>query len=276
MDAAKCIAMLAVNDGLIWDYAYKGVHQPMQRFQKALPLICIPTVAATSSESDSYAVVTHEATREKCTVFGDAFQPFLSIVDPVLTYSVPPKATVDGAIDIIVHVLEEYLSSREEAPLQDRFSLAIAQTVMDALPRVLKNLRDTEARTQLSWCSTIALSGFLSGREGGWPLHAMEHVLSAHYDISHGSGLAALLIPMMKFDLPVLSQKSNPLSIDGMADWMKSVGANYTLTQLGISNADFPRLADDVIRLNGDSRGILENSIPMGKSEILQVLREAT
>ena len=289
MDAAKCIAMLAVNEGGVWEYAYKGIHGAMRKFQNALPLVCIPTVAATSSETDRYAVVSNWETREKCTVFGDAMFPKVSIIDPALTCTVPPKTTVDGAIDIIVHVLEDYLSTNEDTPLQDQFSLAIVNTVMEYLPRVLADPNDVAGRSQLSWCSSIALSGFLSaGRDGGWPIHAIEHALSARYDISHGRGLSALLPAMLQFNLRHSAQKilnlglllpaATPVetpeqTISALVDWMKTMGAYTPLSELGIEPSDFAAIADDVIRLNGNVHGYLDNIVPMNKEDIVEVLR---
>ncbi|MFC1478116.1 iron-containing alcohol dehydrogenase [Candidatus Margulisiibacteriota bacterium] len=294
MDASKCIAMLAVTPGNIWDYAYKGINEDMKKFQNALPLVCIPTVAATSSETDRYAVVTNGDAKEKCTVFGDAFFPQFSIVDPQLTCSVPKKTTIDGAIDIITHVLEDFLSTNEETILQDRCSLAIVKTVMDYLPRVIDNLRDVEARTQLSWCSSIALSGFLSGRDGWWPIHSLEHVLSGHYDISHGSGLAALLPAIMRYDLPEVSEKlammgeylfginfagmpvkaAAELSIEKFEDWMKSYNAFLPLGEMGITKDSLETMADDAIRLHGNIRNELPNIRPFSKADIIRLLEE--
>ena len=298
MDAAKCISMLAVNEGSIWDYAYRGGNLERKPFQKALPLICIPTVAATSSETDRYAVVTNSETREKTGVFGDAFFPLISIIDPELTFTLPQKATVDGAIDIIVHVLESYLSSSEETPLQDRFSLAIVKTVMDYLSQALNNGYDISARTQLSWCSSLAISGFLSGRDGGWPMHAMEHVLSGYYDISHGEGLAVLLPAILKFDLPYNIKKIAELgrylfslpfessfektatnSISSFIGWLKKVGAYKTLDQIITNNnrnLDFEKMAGDVVRLSGNYQGYLPNIVPMSKQDIINIFESVT
>ncbi|MFA5928672.1 MAG: iron-containing alcohol dehydrogenase [Candidatus Margulisiibacteriota bacterium] len=285
MDASKCIAMLAVNEGKIWDYAYKGVGGEMNSLQKSLPLVCIPTVAATSSETDRYAVVTNEATKEKSTVFGNEFFPTISIIDPELTFSVSSQTTVDGAMDIIIHVLEDYLSTNGKTPLQDRFSLAIVKTVMDRLALVLKNPSDVDSRSQLSWASSIALSGFLSGREGGWPMHSIEHALSGHFDISHGRGLSAILPAMLQYDLAVNADKIADMGkylfksataeecISAFVAWMKEVGAYCRLSDLNVPKDGLDKVAADVIRLNGDSRGYLENIKPMNKDDILQILQ---
>ncbi|MEW6057578.1 MAG: iron-containing alcohol dehydrogenase [Bdellovibrionota bacterium] len=207
MDAGKCLSLLAVNPGGIYEYAHRGPGRPRTPFNHALPLICIPTIAATSSETDSYAVVTQWEEHRKVTVFGDALFPKLSIIDPELTFTVPERQTVDGAFDIITHVMESYLSSPVETPLQDRMSEAIVETVTTALPRVLENPHDESGRSQLSWCASLALCGVLSGRTGGWPIHAIEHGLSAYTDVAHGRGLALLLPRVMAFDAQAIGAK---------------------------------------------------------------------
>ena len=308
MDAAKCIAMLAVSPGQIWDYVYKGISGDMKRIQKSLPIVTIPTLAGTGSEADSYAVVTNSLTKEKCTVFGDAFYPTLAIVDPELTCSVPLQPTIDGAIDIIAHALEEYLSTEGEPTLQDRFSIAIVSAVVEALPKVLANPNDIEARSQLSWASTMALSGILSGRDGGWPMHAIEHAISAHTDVSHGRGLAAILPVIMQFDLGANAEKiailgeqlfhekilltcrdakscvstdgGNTLNIESRAqqtidcftDWLKSVGAWCTISDFNLTEIKKQQIVEDIIRLNGDSRGVLENIRPLTENDLQEIL----
>ena len=282
MDASKCIAMLAVSPGQIWDYVYKGIYGDMKLMQKALPIVTIPTLAGTGSEADSYAVVTNSSTREKCTVFGDAFYPSIAIVDPELTCSVPPQPTIDGAIDIIAHALEEFLSTGGELTLQDRFSIAIVSAVVEALPKVLANPNDIEARSQLSWASTMALSGILSGRDGGWPMHAIEHALSAHTDVSHGRGLAYLLPVIMQYDLSnnadkiakmgeILFGKTNNV-VDCFSDWLKSVGAYCTIADFNLTEIQKKQIVEDIIRLNGDSRGVMDNITPLAEKDIRKIL----
>jgi len=249
MDAAKCLAMLAVNDGDIYEYAYRGLGKSaMKPFNHALPIVCIPTIAATSSETDLYAVVTNWDEHKKVTIFNEALIPTLSIIDPELTYSVPAAQTVHGAFDMITHVMESYLSSPKPAPLQDRMTEAFIETVVEALPRVLTNPRDELGRSQLSWCASLALSGVLSGRNGGWPVHALEHGISAYTDGSHGLGLALLLPRVMAYDAPAISEKlihfnkkifgvsesTDPIKAldQGLVRFMKDVGAWVSLADV--------------------------------------------
>lgn len=256
MDSAKCLALLGANAGGIYEYSYRGPGRPMTPFNHALPIVCIPTVAATSSETDFYAVVTNEAEKRKTTVFGEPLQPTLSIIDPELTYTVPARQTIDGAFDIITHVMETYLSTEEPAPFQDRLTEAVVETVVTSLPRVLENPRDELGRSQLSWCAAFALSGALSGRQGGWPIHTLEAGVNAFIDNAHGRGLAMILPQMMRFDSDRIGDKINdfnrrifgkPSLDDGLVPYMKRVGAWTSL--------------DELLPKGADARAIIEKSV---------------
>ncbi|MBI3555115.1 MAG: iron-containing alcohol dehydrogenase [Deltaproteobacteria bacterium] len=247
MDTAKCLALLAVNEGEIYEYTYRGPGKPMKPFNHALPVVCIPTVAATGSEASLYAVVRNTRERRKTTVFGEALIPTLAIIDPELTYTVGARQTIDGAFDMITHVMESYLSTAVPAPIQDRLTEAFVETVVTHLPRALAKPNDELARSQLSWCGALALSGILRGRRGGWPIHALEHGLSAQTGSAHGRGLALLLPRMMAFDSSTIPEKINAFNLrifdkpdmeSGLVAYMKNLGAWTTLGDLLAPGAD--------------------------------------
>ena len=270
MDAAKGVAVAAAEGQPIWDFIYHG--QPVvKKVTRALPIIEIPTLAATGSEADSGAVITNWETHEKTVLGSPLLFPRVSIIDPELTVTVPKDYTIDGGIDIICHVIESFFTGDNDTPVQDRFSLSIVRTVMDYLPDVIEDPQDINARGQLSWCSTLALSGMInSGRGGNFPLHAMEHALSAHYDISHGRGLALLLPRLMEFTYPsrpakfafmarelfgIDSERKTELeqarlAIDWMIDFLQSVGRYMKMEDVGIKDdSKFEQMAEDILRL---------------------------
>ena len=292
MDAAKAIAITTKTGCSVWDYVYSGPDKPQKRITEALPIVCIPTVAATGSEADAGGIISNWETHEKTGIWGDALFPSVSLVDPELTVTCPPDYTIDGGVDIISHVLESYFTGTSEAYIQDRLSEAIIRTVMKYLPRAIRNGADIEARTQLSWCSTLALSGFVnSGRGGSYPLHALEHAVSAYYDISHGQGLALLLPALMEYTKPERPEKfiemgenifklrfdaeepleAAQLGIDAMRQWLASIGRLLTFGKLGIDDSKFEVMADDVIRIYGHGKGFLENPKPIDKAGALTI-----
>ena len=280
MDAAKGVAVAAYDPGNIWRYVDHGDPESYVEPKKALPIVLIPTLAATGSEFNAGSVITNWETHEKALLWAAPLLfPKVSIVDPELTLTVDKDYTIDGAIDIILHVMESYFNNREKTPLQDRISEGIILTVMENLPRLRHDLKDLEARTQLSWCSAMALCGIAScGRAGlGYPVHAMEHALSGYYDISHGRGLAILVPHWMErcygsgperfaqfaervMGLPRRSgERDAELAARGIAAWaawMKENGAYRTLTEVGIDDSRFEVMALDTARIYGDGKTI--------------------
>ncbi len=296
MDAAKAVAVAAVEAQPIWDFIYHG--QPVvKRITKALPIMEIPTLAATGSEANSGAVISNWETNEKAILGSPLLFPRVSIIDPELTVTVPKEYTIDGGIDIICHVIEGYFTGADDTPIQDRFSMSIVRTVMDYLPDVMEDSHDVLARSQLSWCSTLALSGIInSGRGGAFPLHAMEHALSAHYDISHGRGLALLLPRLMEYTYPSRPHKYaimaeelfgiDPegksekevakLAVEWMVDWLQSVRRNLKLSDVGIQDdSKFDVMAEDTLRIYSRNREYLDNPKPLYKKDIVKIFQMA-
>jgi alcohol dehydrogenase YqhD (iron-dependent ADH family) len=296
MDAAKGIAAVAISKRPVWDHIYSGENETFIPVRQALPIVCVPTVAATGSEADRGGVITNSETHQKTGIFGDALFPTFSIVDPELTISCPEEYTIDGGIDIISHVIESYFTGTSLAFLQDRLSESIIKTVIHFLPKAMANPQDIEARKHLSWCSTLALSGLVnSGRGGNFPLHALEHAVSGHYDISHGRGLALLLPPLMDYTMPARPEKYMEMginifglqfadesiehaasqSIDAMKGFLASIGRYLHFSDLGIGDEKFEAMADDVIKIYGRDKNFLANPRPIDRNGVLEIFRSA-
>ncbi len=296
MDAAKGIAAAAKSGRPIWDHIYSGEGQTYIPVREALPIVCVPTIAATGSEANRGGVITNGDTNEKAGLFSPALFPTLSVVDPALTVSCPLEYTLDGGIDIISHVSETYFTGTSSSYLQDRFSESIMKTVITYLPKAAKNPNDLEARTHLSWSSTVALSGLVNlGRGGSFPLHALEHCVSGHYDISHGRGLALLLPPLMKYTASARPEKYIEMginvfglnfdseniehaaaqSIEAMIGFLASIDRYLHFSDLGIGDEKFERMAEDAIRIYGAGKDFLENPKPIDKAGIIQIFRMA-
>jgi alcohol dehydrogenase YqhD (iron-dependent ADH family) len=294
MDAAKGIALSAKTGNPVWDYVYSGPDKKQQPIREALPIVCIPTIAATGSEADAGGVITNWDTNEKTTIWGDPLFPVVSIVDPELTFTCPEDYTIDGGIDIISHVFETYFTSPADSYVHDRLSEGIVRTVIHFTPIAAKNPTDLEARSQLSWSSTLALSGFINhGRGGSFPLHFLEHAVSAHYDISHGKGLGLLLPALMDFTMKsrpgkyiemgrnvfgLTLDESNPiqsaqLAIDAMKEWLASVGRLLTFTDLEIDDSRFETMADDVVRLFMRNADHITNPSPITREGVIEIFR---
>ena len=293
MDASKTIAFGFYDPDGIW----RRIAHWLDDYEKpsqALPIILVSTLAATGSEGDNGAVITNWETREKLGVIADCLYPKVSIVDPKLTLSVPLGYTLDGAVDMSVHVLEGYFNSTEIAPFSDRMSEAFFVEVIIAIDRLLQKPEDLLARSQLSYLGAIALTGFINRPRGGAaPLHVMQHPLSAHYDISHGRGLALLLPRWLKY---VSREKPDKIiqfgervfgldlethhpfeaadrAIETLVGWLEDVGASFFMDDLGIPNdpETFRKMAEDAVRMYGDEDGLIEGIKPLGVDDIVAV-----
>lgn len=280
MDAAKAAAIVAKNGGSIWDYVYKGPGKKFEKFNTALPLMVIPTVAATGSELNNGAVISNAETQEKTPVFGQAIYPKIAIIDPQLTVSVPYATTVDGGVDVICHVLEMYLSTDADDYLQDRMALAITKTVIRALDILQKDLSDQEARTQLFWAASLALSGVINeGRDGEFPMHAIEHVLSARNDsLAHGRGLATILLQKIKFIEKLLPEKYRELADllgggDAYTVWQKWLASHQTGGSLieYMQGLNIAELAEQILVFSG-TPDFLPDIKPLYKADLEKIL----
>ena len=185
MDAAKVMAAAFYYDGDPWDMIYHG--QPNPHIPtRALPVITVPTLAATGSEMNMGAVISNEETRGKSFAQTECLYPKVALVDPELTVSVPKNQTAYGVCDLITHVTEAYFNGVDNTPIQDRFAEGVILTAMEWGPKAIADGNNLEARTQIQWASIVALNGWVnSGTNGGFPVHMIEHTLSAYHDITH-------------------------------------------------------------------------------------------
>lgn len=295
MDAAKAIAVAAVEAKPIWEFIPHG-QRSVRMVKKALPIMEIPTLAATGSEADSGGVFTHWETNEKATLFSPLLYPRVSIVDPELTITVPKDYTADGGVDIICHVIEGFFTGADNTPIQDRYTMAIIKTVMDNLPIALKEPDNIVARSNLSWASAVALSGMVNaGRGGPYPIHALEHSLSGHYDISHGRGLALLLPAVMEYSYrsrpekyALLAEELFCIGRDGRSDeemaeiaieemkrFLDSIDRLLNFKEVGIpDDSRFERMAVDALKIYGVDGEYLPNPKPLYKDDILAIFRK--
>lgn len=187
MDCSKAIALLATNDGDLWDYVPigSGKGQPMQN--KPLPIIAITTTAGTGSETDGCGVITKEDTNEKAFIMDAALFPALAIVDPDLMLSVPPKYTAFQGFDALFHSVEGFIAASANLA-SDMNAREAIRNIAQYLPRAVKDGNDLEARTRVAFANT--LSGAVMTLTLLTSEHGIEHALSAyHPSLPHGAGL---------------------------------------------------------------------------------------
>jgi hypothetical protein len=200
IDSAKAIAVGTPYGGDVWDFAEdKAVPE------RALPVGVVLTIPAAGSETSQYAVITSEdgeypLKRDIVVQNHQIIRPAFAIMNPELTYTLPPYQTACGVSDILSHVIERYFTSVQEVELTDRLCEATMKTVMHNGPIVLREPENYAARAEIMWANSIAHNDLLgTGRTGDWSSHMIEHELSALYDITHGAGLAIVIPAWMKY-----------------------------------------------------------------------------
>lgn len=295
MDASKVIAAAALYDGDPWNLIMHG-QANYAAPAKALPLITVPTLAATGSETNCGAVISNDETKVKSFVSAFCLYPKVALVDPELTASVPKDQTAYGVCDLITHVTEGYFNGVDGTPIQDRFAEGVILTAMEWGPKAITNGNDIEARAQIQWAALVALNGWVQvGTNFAPPVHMIEHALSAHHDITHGAGLAIINPSWMRFaakarperfaqfaqrifQIPRAGKDALSVALEGIdrfEAFLRSIGCPTHLSELGIGDELFARYAEDAVLVVNDGKGNLAGRPPMSKEDIIGVLRSA-
>ena len=285
IDCAKGIAAVTLYDGDPWDFwAWKA------RVKEALPIGSVLTLAATGSEMNSGGVVTNKETEEKHGMGGRPLFPKFSILDPTYTFTVPKGQTAAGVADIMAHVFEFYFTSLNTAFLQDSIAEAVLKTCIKYGPIAYNQPDDYEARANLMWASSVALSGVVSnGKTFDGFNHMVEHGISAIYDLTHGVGLAILTPHWMEYVLDedtldkFVTYAQNVWGAEGKDDWetaklgiqktadfYKSIGLPDQLSEVEIGDDRF----EDIIE-----KSVLRETIgdfkKLSKEDVMNILVKA-
>jgi NADP-dependent alcohol dehydrogenase len=186
LDGTKFIAAAALFDGEPWDILTKGGF-----VERAVPLGVVMTLPATGSETNTFAVISRRSTREKFAFGTPQVYPQFAVLDPEVTFSLPPRQISNGIVDAFAHVLEQYLTYPVDAPLQDRYAEAILQTLIETGPKTLAEPENYDARANLVWCATMALNGLIAaGVPCDWSTHMIGHEITALHGLDHAQTLA--------------------------------------------------------------------------------------
>ncbi|MEI7376278.1 iron-containing alcohol dehydrogenase [Dickeya chrysanthemi] len=263
LDSVKAIAAGVCYPGDVWDL-FTG-KAPVE---SALPVFSILTLAATGSEMNPGAVVTNDETQEKFFIHSGVLFPKVSIVNPLLMQGVPRDYLVYSASDVIAHLIEVYFTATVHPHLQSRLVESLINTVVETTEALLADPTDYTARAQFAWAATLALNGLtFSGTAGfSYPNHAIEHSLSALFNVPHGAGLSVVVPAWMKWYLErnraqferfasnIFGVDTGEQGIAALENWFNTIGTPTRLPQLKITAADLPAIVDNVqgnVRLFG-------------------------
>ena len=286
LDCTKAIAGAACSEADPWDVITMKVPT-----LKAIPIVDIITLAATGSEYDRGGVISRTDTNDKLAYFSDLVFPAVSFIDPTYTFTLPVRQTLAGVSDCINHIMEQYFCG-EHIMMNDAFMEGAIKSLMKNVRIVLEDPENYEARAEIFYATTLGCNGIysLGNSESGWPMHAIEHALSGHYDINHGEGLAIVTPRWMKH---ILSEKTierfvsfgtgvfgiDPAlpemeiaekAIQSIHDFYREIGLPMTLREVGIDGSRIDEMAHHIAVNEG-----LENAwAPLYEEDIAAILRD--
>lgn len=269
IDTAKAIAAAIPYEGDFWDlYCGKA------KVKEALPVGVVLTIPAAGSEGSGNTVITKLDGLHKLGMGSDLLRPRFALMNPELTFTLPAYQTAAGITDMIAHILERYFSNTPNVEVTDRVAEGVLKAIITEAPKVIANPEDYDARANIMWCGTLAHNGVCSGgREEDWSTHALEHELSAVYDVTHGAGLAVMFPAWMTyamkenptklaqfarrvFDIEETDdKKAAALGIDALKKFLSSIGMPVNMKELGIENPNVALLSKKVTENKGEIFG---------------------
>ncbi len=283
IDTAKAIAAGVLYDGDFWDFwAGKSV------IAEALPVGVILTIPAAGSEGSGNSVITLLDGLHKISLRTDYWlRPKFALLNPELTFTLPPEQTAAGIADMMAHIFERYFSPTADVEITDRVSEGVLKAIIEEAPKVMADPCDYQARANIMWSGTLAHNGICgTGRKEDWASHAMEHEISAVYGVTHGAGLAVVMPAFMTFMAAHAPAKGAQLArrvfdvvetddrkaalegIERLKAFFASLGLPLTFSQLGIENPDVELL---VRKLHENKGEIIGGYYPLGAKETAEI-----
>jgi alcohol dehydrogenase class IV len=285
LDAAKVVACLAKNEGGVRDYIGKDKIQ-----RRELSLILVPTTGGTGSEVSPNTVITDEADGNKKLISDSNLFPDISLVDPLLTLTVPAKLTAYVGMDALCHAMGCYISKKAN-PLSDALAIEAIDLIGKNLRQaVFKGETDREARYKMSLGATIGMIARVNS--GGGAVHGLSYPLGTKYHFPHSQSIALLMPYVMEFNVvssipkfariaKAMGEKTEGLSEKEAADkavvairtLMKGIGIFQPLREFGVKKEDFPEFAEIVYQYS--YRHIEANPRMLTREDIVTIYENA-
>ena len=290
IDSGKAIAALLTNSGDLLDYLEViGKGEPL--LQNPVPYVAIPTTAGTGAEVTRNAVLGSPEHQVKVSMRSPLMLPQLAIVDPELTYSIPPEVTANTGLDALTQLMEAYVSNQSN-PLTDGICLEGIKRVSSSLEGAYLNGEDTEARENMALASLFGGLALTNAKLGA--VHGFAGPLGGMYSASHGLICARLLPFVMKANIEALTKRNhkNPSLIrykevariltgypgaqaeDG-AEWIQKLCQTLqipSLKKIGITERDF----ETIVEKSKNSSSMKGNPIPLTEEELTHILQQAS
>lgn len=286
LDAGKAIAALATNEGNPLDYLeVVGAGKPIEKMP--LPFLAVPTTAGTGSEVTRNAVLSVPEKRVKVSLRSQMMLARAAVVDPELTYSLPPEVTAATGMDALAQVIEPYVSRRANL-LTDLFCWEGITRAARALPRAYQNGQDTEARHDMAFASLMG--GLSLANAGLGAVHGFAGVVGGMYEAPHGAVCAALLPAVVSVNARALAKREpenralhryleiaymvtgDPRKeVDGLVQWLEELKQKICipgLREYGIRPEHF----QEIVEKSEAASSMKANPITLSRDELTRVL----
>ncbi|OGM02580.1 MAG: hypothetical protein A2008_09550 [Candidatus Wallbacteria bacterium GWC2_49_35] len=306
MDAAKAAAALAISGGEIWDYIRRWDDCETAEVKGALPVITIPTRYGSGAEISIFSVISNSETKEKAVLTTPLIMPALAIVDPEFCLDLPLEQAGYAVTDIMAHLIETYISGGDTSPVADSLTETLACDLIKNAFKIIRGEASVNEHENIFYISLLALTGITHvGRGGDFPLHDLEHPLSAYFGVPHGLGLGALFPHLMQFSFEHASDRYEKLylnifkrlageglrlidaykeetgcveraanAVDCFTELFTKLGSFKKLSSYGLTEETIDKLASDVIRLYGHGQLHIPNARKLRYSDIIEIYRK--
>jgi alcohol dehydrogenase class IV len=248
MDLAKAAATFCLTDNSSADYLATGKSIPAEH----LPVIAVPTTAGTGSEITCVAVLSDHERGMKSPINSNGFYPLVAIVDPELTYTVPPYMTACTGFDVICHAIEAYWSKYHQ-PICDALAVHSAKLAMDNLEKAYNHPDDKDARSNMAEASVMAGLAFTMPKTTS--AHACSYPLTNLLGIPHGEACALTITWFIRFNARKGCQRIDALAqllgyqnyealADTLDDMRRRLGLRMNLKEFNLDKQQFEQLVE--------------------------------
>jgi len=198
IDSAKAIALGAINDGDVWDF-----FERKKAASQSMPVGAVVTFPAAGSEWSNSCVITNEQGPWKRGVNYECNRPVFAILNPELSYSLPPYQAACGIADMMAHIMERYFTREPCVELTDELCEGALRAIIRNGRRIFSGgENDYNARAEIMWAGSLAHNNiFGAGRIGDWASHQIGHELSALFDTTHGAALSILFPAWIQYNI---------------------------------------------------------------------------
>jgi alcohol dehydrogenase YqhD (iron-dependent ADH family) len=292
MDTTKVIAAASKSEDDPWEHLW-GHKKP---FTDSLTTVMIPTLAATGTDINPWAVIMDKEAVWKMPVTAECMYPNLTIADPEIHATVPIPLTIWGAMDMLSHTFEFYFNGYHQSIFQNRFSEAIIHSVMECVDILVNNPKDLRARGEIWWSSVMAWGGLTFLGRGGPDMacHDIAEGFVPFYDTHHGATLGVITPRWMRFAVNKNPKSTEIFSrfarnvlavqassgeeaarqgIEKYIQWLQKIGAPKTLPELTGEQISDQKLKEIVDKTFDDLDRPVGNLVGLSREDAVTILK---